>query len=111
MGAHPQIDLLRCAGCRQLAVPPAYVCRGCGSVGLENCRIPGEGTIYTFTVIRVAPEAHQEDAPYPIAVVDLDGNLRLTARLEGAKEGEIRIGQRVRFTHQDGKGHWFRLAP
>lgn len=55
---------------------------------------PGGGTVYTDTVIFSAPEAFVKDAPYQIAIIDLDEGGRLTARVDG---DPVSIGDRVEF--------------
>jgi uncharacterized protein len=50
------------------------------------------GTIYSETVIHSAPEAFAQDAPYQVAIVDLDGGGRLSVRILG---GRVAIGDYV----------------
>jgi len=51
-----------------------------------------QGTVYTETIIHSAPEQFAAEAPYQIAVVDLDG-ARLLVRIAGAR---VQIGDLVR---------------
>ena len=61
---------------------------------------PPAGTVYTDTVVFSAPEAFVADAPYQIAIVDLDQGGRLTVRIEGDL---VAIGDRVELLdHRDG---------
>ncbi|MBI5015910.1 MAG: OB-fold domain-containing protein [Deltaproteobacteria bacterium] len=98
-----------CRGCGKRFVPPAYVCCECGGEAFVPDRIPGEGTIYTHTVIRVAPEAFQNEVPYPMAVVELPLGLRMTARMHLEEGQEMRIGQEVRCVAKKDSGYWFAL--
>ena len=43
--------------------------------------MPGVGRLSTWTTIRRAPTRFRDDAPYEIAVVDLDAGPRVTGRL------------------------------
>jgi len=61
---------LTCQGCRQIIFPPAAVCRECGSTDLTLTELSGEGTLRTFTIIRVAPEGKKP--PYIVAMAELD---------------------------------------
>ncbi len=54
------------------------------------------GTIYTETVVFSAPEQYVKDAPYQLAIVDLDEGGRLTARIV-PESGRVQIGDRVVF--------------
>ena len=50
------------------------------------------GTVYTETIVHSAPEAFLIDAPYQLAIIELDGGGRVTARLAGPR---VAIGDRV----------------
>jgi uncharacterized OB-fold protein len=43
------------------------------------------GVVYTETVVHLAPERFAVDAPYQIAIVQLDGGGRITARINGER--------------------------
>lgn len=51
------------------------------------------GTVYTETVIYSAPEAFVQDAPYQVAIVELEGGGRVTGRILGER---VAIGDRVK---------------
>lgn len=50
------------------------------------------GTIYTETVVHMAPPAFEKDVPYQVVIVTLDSGGRVTARIEGAR---VSIDDRV----------------
>ena len=50
------------------------------------------GTVYTETVVHLAPEAFAKDAPYQVAIVTVDGGSRVTGRVLG---GRVAIDDRV----------------
>jgi uncharacterized OB-fold protein len=50
------------------------------------------GTIYTETVVHLAPARFAADVPYQVVIVKLDGGGSLTARVDG---GRVAIGDRV----------------
>ncbi len=50
------------------------------------------GKVYTETVVWSPPEAYVKDAPYQLAIVDLDQGGRLTARILGDR---VQIGDGV----------------
>lgn len=51
-----------------------------------------QGTVYTETVIHVAPEAFVHEAPYQMVIVDLESGVRVTGRVDGER---VAIGDRV----------------
>ena len=50
------------------------------------------GTIYTDTIVHLAPERFQADVPYQVVIVTLDDGGRITARIEG---GNVAIDDKV----------------
>ncbi|MBW1929361.1 MAG: Zn-ribbon domain-containing OB-fold protein [Deltaproteobacteria bacterium] len=88
---------LKCAKCGSINFPPMAVCRDCSGTTLEPVSLKGEGTIRTFTVIRVAPEGKKP--PYIIAMVELDEGPYVIGNLEGITPDETGmdlIGKKVR---------------
>ena len=95
---------MRCATCRALAIPPKEFCPACGARGWERVELSGEGTIASFTVIRVAPRAHAGEAPYAIAAVTLKEGVSLLGRVVDIPLDALAVGLPVRFrplTSQD----------
>lgn len=52
------------------------------------------GTIYSFTCLQEVPEAFSAQAPYVLAIVNLDDGGRVTAQLTD-QDGPVQIGERV----------------
>ena len=67
-----------------------------------------DGVVYTETVVHAPPERFAADAPYQLAVIDLDSGGRKTVRITG-KEPSARahIGERVVFLEErDGVAYY-----
>jgi uncharacterized OB-fold protein len=88
---------IRCAGCGALAVPPKVLCPECGARRWEPVPLSGEGTIASYTVIRVAPRGHADDAPYAIAAVRLREGVSLLGRVVDVPFEALAVGLPVRF--------------
>jgi uncharacterized OB-fold protein len=67
----------------------------------------GSGVVYTETVVYSAPEAFLKDAPYQIAIVELDSGKRVTARIVGDR---VSIGDPVHFLEYRSQIPFFRKA-
>jgi len=68
--------------------------------------VPSDGVVYTETIVHAAPEQYAADAPYQLAIIELDGGGRITARILDRAQ----IGERVHFV-EDRKGvAYYRLA-
>ena len=50
------------------------------------------GTVYTETVVHLAPEAFAAEVPYQVAIVTLENGSRVTARIQGER---VAIDDRV----------------
>jgi uncharacterized OB-fold protein len=50
------------------------------------------GTVYTETVVHLAPEAFAKDAPYQVAIVTVEDGSRITGRVLGDR---VAIDDRV----------------
>jgi uncharacterized OB-fold protein len=55
-----------------------------------------DGVVYTETIVHAAPEQYAADAPYQLAVIELDSGGRITARILNRAQ----IGERVRFVEE-----------
>lgn len=91
------LTALRCAKCGELAIPPKEFCAACQQRAWEPVTLAGDGTIASFTVIRVAPTHHAADAPYAIAVVKLREGVSLIGRVVDIPLDRLAIGLPVRF--------------
>ncbi|MGR6903778.1 Zn-ribbon domain-containing OB-fold protein [Lysinibacillus sp. BSL11] len=60
---------------------------------IKNVReVPDEGTVYSFTVIHIAPAEYAHLAPYTVALVQLkDSTAKLTVRIQES----VQIGDLV----------------
>jgi uncharacterized OB-fold protein len=73
---------------------------------MEWGRVSGKGTLVSFTVIHIAPDDFQEEAPYFIAIVELEEGTRVTGRLQGfdpMKPEEVILGTPVVLDYETGK--------
>jgi uncharacterized OB-fold protein len=59
--------------------------------------LAGDGTIASFTVIRVAPRAHAADVPYAVAVVRLKEGVSILGRIVDIPLDKLAVGLPVRF--------------
>jgi uncharacterized protein len=92
---------LKCSDCGALTVPPKATCQECSSRNLDVTTLSGEGTIKTFTVIRVAPEGLE--APYIVVLAGLREGPWLMGNLEGIDPSAATmdlIGRRVKLGHR-----------
>jgi len=76
----------------------------------KEAKLSGIGTVYSYTTIRVAPEAYRDQAPYDIAIVEMKSGVRITARVQAEVAGKVQIGEQVKFLRADENGYWFKAV-
>jgi len=92
-----QLTAIRCGKCGELAVPPKEFCPSCHQRAWQPTPLSGDGTIASYTVVRVAPARHAPDAPYAVAVVTLKEGVSLLGRLVDIPLETLAVGLPVRF--------------
>ena len=85
-----------CTKCSKWHFPPRLVCDKCGAEVFETKTMRRTGKILTHTVIRVAPAPFVDQAPFAVAVVEMDDGPRITTQVTDYLEGELAIGQKVK---------------
>ena len=88
---------VRCRKCGELAIPPRELCPSCHERAWEPVPLAGEGTIASYTVIRVAPRAFEGEAPYAVAAVKLKEGVSILGRIVGIPLDRLAVGLSVRF--------------
>jgi uncharacterized OB-fold protein len=93
-----ELRIQRCLSCGRHQHYARMLCSHCGKATLEWATASGNGTVYSFTVIRqngVPP--FNERLPFVVATVDLDEDgARLIAAMPGLDPADARVGMRVR---------------
>jgi hypothetical protein len=89
-------EAARCTGCGRIHFPPRQVCDGCRGSAFETVRLAETGKVLSWTVIRAAPPAFAQEAPYVVAVLEMDDGARMMAQVADAAPEEMRTGMRVR---------------
>lgn len=92
----------RCAACGEHHFYPRELCSHCHSDQVDWVEVSGAGSIYSYTVARrPAGPAFKADAPYVVAVVQLDEGPRMMTNLIGCAPETVRIGARVEVIFDD----------
>jgi len=91
------LTAIRCGKCGELALPPKEFCAACQQRAWQPVTLAGDGTIASYTVIRVAPRHHTGEVPYAIAVVRLREGVSLIGRVVDVPLETLAIGLPVRF--------------
>ena len=63
---------------------------------METVRLPRQGKLATFTTIHSAPSSFSNQIPLIIAIVELEGGVRLTTQVVDVAPEDLRTGMSVR---------------
>lgn len=83
-----------CADCGEVLLPPRPACYACGSRDVDVEPQPRHGSVYSHTAVHTPPPAFADDAPYTVAVVELESGGRVTGRVT-ADHGDVAVGDPV----------------
>jgi uncharacterized OB-fold protein len=81
----PSLVGSRCPACKKCAFPRREFCDGCGNeVGMETVALSRTGVLYSYTIVRVAPQGFT--VPYTLGFIDLPEDVRILAQIESDKD-------------------------
>jgi uncharacterized OB-fold protein len=107
MAQRYRFEAAKCKKCGKVLFPPRLACPACKSRDFENTRINDKGTIETYTIVRIPPSQFTDEAPYPVAIVNMGDNVRVLCQVADCEPGELKIGLPVRLEfrkiQQEGK--------
>ena len=93
-----RLDVQRCQSCRRHVFYPRSLCPHCGGVDLKWVTVSGRGTVYSFTVVHRAPAEFQAEAPYVVALVELEEGVRMLTRLIDVEPAAVHVAMPVEVT-------------
>ena len=97
-----ELRMQYCTKCNEWIWYPKAWCPYCGArSGIEWRKLSGQGTVYSFTVIRQVIDnspAFQSELPFVIALVELEEGPRIYSNVQ---EKEVEIGDRVSLYFDD----------
>lgn len=102
----------KCKRCGEILWQPRIVCPHCSGNEMDWIDLPQEGKLFAFTeVFYGVPLGLEQDAPFSIGVVELDGlPMSVLARIDDAHFEDLEVGQEMKLkiiNLEDGRV-WFR---
>jgi len=91
-----RMEAEKCLQCGKIFFPPRLVCNKCSSREFNKIKLSDEGTVKTFTVIRVAPTNFVDEVPYAVGIVELKDGLTTMMQITDCDPEEISIGMQVK---------------
>src|SRR4051812_20684268 len=93
--ARGELRIQRCTSCLQAVFYPRAICPHCFSEQLSWITATGNGTIYSYTVAHQAFGPFAEEAPFVVAVVELEEGVRMLTRIVDVPRARVIIGAAV----------------
>lgn len=107
-----RVVVQQCAACRRRRVERMPACPWCGGERTAEVEVDGTGTVYSWVRVHRAlgPLTADDELPYTVVTVDLDGGGRLFGRLEPAEAAAVGLAVAPRYVDHPG---WteLRFAP
>lgn len=97
-----QIEVQRCDDCAEYVFYPRAICPSCSSRKLTWTPVSGRGQIYSLTIVhRPTNNAFKADAPYVVALVELDEGCRMMSNIVEvrADPAHVKIGMPVEIVY------------
>jgi uncharacterized OB-fold protein len=86
----------KCESCDRVFFPPRLSCGLDCAEELKPVTLATTGKVLTYTIIHIAPTQFTDEAPYAMAICEMDGGGRITAQLVDCPFANIKIGMPVR---------------
>jgi len=99
-----ELWLRHCDDCNKAYFYPRDICPMCFSRNTSWVQASGKGTLHTFAIVHRAPTpAFRDDAPFVVAMVDLEEGPRMPTNLVGVEPdpANIKVGMAVEVVFED----------
>lgn len=84
-----------CPSCEAKIFPPRDVCPECGDEAKTHYQFSGRGEVYSYTTLYDAPQGHEAQLPYTLALVKLEEGPLVTAQLTDLEQENVEVGMPV----------------
>jgi uncharacterized OB-fold protein len=98
LAPEPHLVASQCDNCAARFLVARAACAQCGRRELSTVRLPVDGSVRTYSVVRRAPHDALVPAPYLPAVVQLSDGTSVSTCLVDMTPDEVSIGMAVQLT-------------
>jgi uncharacterized OB-fold protein len=81
-----------CPHCEEKIFPPRDVCPNCAQEAKTPYVFSGKGEVFSYTTVYDPPEGYEGNAPYTVALIQLEEGPLVTAQLTDVDNGKVEIG-------------------
>ena len=86
---------MRCLRCGVHVFGPATFCQSCTSPDLEEVELSVDGTLYSYTIVRVPPSGWPGPVPYVLGEAELPEGPHVLAEVIDCAHEDLRVGMAV----------------
>ena len=91
-----RLETNQCTKCGKIFFPPRLICSKCKSREFKIVKLPEEGKIFSFTIIRTPSSEFREYSPFAIAIIELENRVKLTTQVVDCDFKDLGIGKRIK---------------
>ncbi|MGQ4834068.1 MAG: Zn-ribbon domain-containing OB-fold protein [Candidatus Asgardarchaeia archaeon] len=92
---HFRLEGGKCRDCGKAFVPYRQVCPYCKSRNVELAKMPRTGKVVTYSILHVYPKGFRKQAPYVVALIELDNGARVVSQITDCDPSDVKIGMKV----------------
>lgn len=85
----------RCRECGVSVFGPVTFCQSCTSFEVEPVDLGSEGTLFSYTIVRIPPAGWPGDIPYVLGQVELPSGPQVLAEVIDCDHADLTIGMPV----------------
>ena len=94
-----------CRDCGVKVFGPARFCQSCTSSNLSEVQLGADGTLFSYTIVRVPPAGWPGPVPYILGEIELMEGPHVLAEVIDAEESELAIGMSMKLAFQTVKAN------
>ena len=95
MAQRYRLEAAKCTSCGKVFFPPRLICDKCKGETFEKITLKGKGKIVSYTIIYVPASPFADEAPFPVAIIEMDEGVRLMAQVGDCEFDELHTGMEV----------------
>ena len=94
-----KLMIQRCGDCGKHIFYPRIICPHCFSENVSWVEASGKGRIHSYTVVHKAMPPFKDQAPYVVAIIELEEGVRMLSRIVGERD-QVAIDKEVSVIYQ-----------
>ncbi len=96
-----ELMIQKCKPCNRFYFYPRDFCPTCFSFDTEWVKVSGRGVVYSYTICHRGGPGFEDDAPYNLALVELEEGVRMMSTIVECPGEDLKIGMAVEVVFDD----------